>query len=494
MVMMRTFLVLSLVMGCIEGSSIPIHKQVVGPEGETIDIDIQVDIDTGDEGGITIPPAGPDPTEPTEPEPLPDTPSPPEVKCLSKGAPCNWGSKGAEECCEGHHCYQGPTCLAPWCKPPPAYCRVNDDVEPPSSECLQEGDDCAPLDECCEGFFCENQNSGPTKKFIGKCVKGVPPSPKCLSKGDICKPWKEGVEGMEEEQCCEGHYCRRDYRNYRTSRCAVEPTLTPADECLPEGAICNKGGGKECCEGHICPIILCEANGCRVPPTRCEVKPTPDSQEPTEPEPLPDTPSPPEVKCKSKGAPCNRGAVECCKGHHCYQPTCNAGPLFSRGCRPGPAYCRANDDVEPPSSECKLEGDDCDPTGRLKAEQCCEGHHCQTEPTCKAYDCEEISTCAVNEPTPSPAECLPEYATGCIPSPIGALLKNGKECCEGYSCTTNRGMGWCVKDPKSSSRLPKCLAVGEACTPGNPEEKCCSNSLCDLDNKICVRVAYRKTL
>jgi len=243
---------------------------------------------------------------------------------------------------------------------------------------------------------------------------------------------------MEGEQCCEGHYCRMG-RYPPLARCAVEPTLTPADECLPEGAICNKGGGKKCCEGHICPMILCGPEfPCNIPPTRCEVKPTPDSQEPTEPEPLPDTPSPPEVKCKPKGAPCNWG---------------------SKG-----------------------------------AEQCCEGHYCRMEPTCKGYDCPEISKCAVNEPTPSPAECLPEYATGCIPGPIGALLKNGKECCEGYSCTTNRGMGWCVKDPKSSSRFPKCLAVGEACTPGNPEEKCCSNSLCDLDNKICVRVAYRKTL
>jgi len=42
---------------------------------------------------------------------------------------------------------------------------------------------------------------------------------------------------------------------------------------------------------------------------------------------------------------------------------------------------------------------------------------------------------------------------------------------------------------------PKCQKTGEACTPGdrnNPSENpCCPNHLCDLDNLVCVRVAYR---
>jgi len=46
-----------------------------------------------------------------------------------------------------------------------------------------------------------------------------------------------------------------------------------------------------------------------------------------------------------------------------------------------------------------------------------------------------------------------------------------------------------IPDPE-----PKCQKGGEACTPGernNPSEMCCPNHLCDLDNLVCVRVAYR---
>jgi len=66
-----------------------------------------------------------------------------------------------------------------------------------------------------------------------------------------------------------------------------------------------------------------------------------------------------------------------------------------------------------------------------------------------------------------------------------------EKCCPNNVCTS-RGAGFpaqCVEEIGKPEQ--HCLGTGDPCNPGDPMHKCCPNNLCDLDNKVCVQVAWK---
>merc|ERR1712126_450996 len=155
----RIVLVLSL-LKLAAPSSIPIHKQVVGPGGEQIDIDIQADVDTGD--------PGPSPVEPSEPDPGSDSGSDsgsnsgpnsvssvePKPKCREEMTICNPRHVG--ECCDGLECKAHEAifnffCMKKKSEEKPRLLNKGDYCYPQNTEAIcREGLECTPcLDRNC---------------------------------------------------------------------------------------------------------------------------------------------------------------------------------------------------------------------------------------------------------------------------------------------------------------------------------------------------------
>merc|ERR1711962_1007001 len=113
--------------------------------------------------------------------------------------------------------------------------------------------------------------------------------------------------------------------------------------------------------------------------------------------------------------------------------------------------------------------------GSSLGKKCCEGYICQTYPT---NQCIKIvkQICIMTG-----GACIPGH-------PI-------EKCCPNNVCTIKKGeigesfLAKCVEEIEKPKQ--HCLATGDPCTPGDPINKCCPNNLCDLDNKVCVQVAWK---
>jgi len=202
-----------------------------------------------------------------------------------------------------------------------------------------------------------------------------------------------------------------------------------------------------------------------------------------------------EIKCKEEGEWfCSKKALSdkpnsCCDGLECVlQP-----PTFL------PGRCQK------PKQKCLAKGQfDCRPSSDnpalTESAQCCPGLECSYNgckadaPWCQRFSCKESV-----EPKPTtpvitqPSKCLAEGKYDCSPT------NPEEKCCDGLECIFNGCKAlapWCQRYScvKKSLEAAKCLKTGQDCTPGNPEAKCCPNNLCDLDNRKCVRVAFRQNL
>jgi len=140
-------------------------------------------------------------------------------------------------------------------------------------------------------------------------------------------------------------------------------------------------------------------------------------------------------------------------------------------------------------------------------------HICHIDIITGAPDCCPELECQKDPDHPFlPEKCLPIRLSTPKPEkckPMGSRCVSNDDCCKrrlGGSLLDMecRHEAWGVRtsEPEFTKCLPvlrpdpepKCQKAGEACTPGernNPSEMCCPNHLCDLDNLVCVRVAYR---
>merc|ERR1711962_475129 len=222
------------------------------------------------------------------------------------------------------------------------------------------------------------------------------------------------------------------------------PTLPPPTtpkECLSEGQMCRFD--QDCCEGMICSAMgwgnLRNLKLCKY---KKDTMPT----EPTLPTALP--PTTPE-QCLPEGEHC-RIDQDCCEGMVCYTSPIKIYPPIK--------LCKYKKDVIP------------------------------TEPTLPTLP-----------PPTTPKECL-------------TVLKrcgDTQDCCEGLTC---KETVWkpiaekvCVPEQETTSaplttppgpEPDQCQKAGQRCEPGTASQPstlvCCPNHLCDLDSKVCRRVAYRQ--
>jgi len=157
--------------------------------------------------------------------------------------------------------------------------------------------------------------------------------------------------------------------------------------------------------------------------------------------------------------------------------------------------------TQPPLEEgqCMEKGDFCMPS---ILDSCCEGLVCKYNPCRARFPWCGRHTCAEkSRESDEKGQCMKkgDYTRSCSRLPN---LPNS--CCEGLVCKFQNCLAWphpycgkkiCVEKKRPEPiEEPTCVATGQDCTPGNRMEKCCPNNLCDLDNRKCVRVAYRQNL
>jgi len=195
-----------------------------------------------------------------------------------------------------------------------------------------------------------------------------------------------------------------------------------------------------------------------------------------------------ENKCMEEGE-VNCGPNSCCDGLECVTPPATFLP----------GRCKK------PLPKCLAKGQfDCRPLPPAallhpNAKECCPGLRCSYNPCkadfpwCQRNSCEES---VEPKSTTPPSKCLAEGKYDC------SSTNPEEKCCDGLECSYNLCKAgferfwqrFCFICVKKSLEAAKCLKTGQDCTPGNPEAKCCPNNLCDLDNRKCVRVAFRRNL
>jgi len=137
--MIRIVLVLSLLKLAIP-SKIPIHKQIVGPGGENIDVNIQLNIEVPDDD--------------TTGEVYPISTPAPREKCSKDGDVCST-SESLSECCDGLSCVESGYKVDP-----PLYFCKNASTPTDEPTCLKTGEACTPSErtKCCPTNLCDLDN------------------------------------------------------------------------------------------------------------------------------------------------------------------------------------------------------------------------------------------------------------------------------------------------------------------------------------------------
>jgi len=129
--MIRIILVLSLLKLAIP-SKIPIHKQIVGPGGENIDVNIQLNIEVPDDD--------------TTGEVYPISTPAPREKCSKDGDVCSTSLESLSVCCDGLSCVENGETSTHRCQKAPT--------------CLKTGEACTPSagKKCCPTNLCDLDN------------------------------------------------------------------------------------------------------------------------------------------------------------------------------------------------------------------------------------------------------------------------------------------------------------------------------------------------
>jgi len=243
--MIRAFLSLAIVLKLAAAHSISIPTITKEIGGTKIDIDVQVDIDTGgesDQAEGKVPPFDRHLYNHT----TTTTTIQPEPKCLAEFQNCFD---------KRHHCCEGLVCSGVECVKK----REREEIPPPTQPaCVPEGQDCRRTQvQCCEGLKCG---------IWGFCLKPwippppIKPEPNCIPKGQECM-WGIG-------RCCEGLACDTSVRpRGKCRRLMTKPTVPtppiapptrPTPKCTPAGEPCSGIGTQaECCEGLMCDRGSC---------------------------------------------------------------------------------------------------------------------------------------------------------------------------------------------------------------------------------------------
>jgi len=313
----------------------------------------------------------------------------------------------------------------------------------------------------------------------------------CLNVSEPC---------INDEECCEGICQFSPWPVYPPRKvCGPKPDTPPTapppttpEQCLPEHQRCTFD--QDCCEGLVCSAIHWLPHVCTY---KKDMTPT----EPTLPTaPFPTTPE----QCLPEGEHC-RIDQDCCEGMVCYTSPIKIYPPIK--------LCKYKDVIPteptlptlpPPTTpeQCLTEGQMC----RID-QDCCEGMICSAMgwgnlrnlKLCKKKDVIPTEPTLPTLPPPTtPKECL-------------TVLKrcgDGQDCCEGLTCKETV-LDWkpiaekvCVPEQETTSAPlttpgpDQCQKAGQRCEPGTPSQPstlvCCPNHLCDLDSKVCRRVAYRQ--
>jgi len=257
------------------------------------------------------------------------------------------------------------------------------------------------------------------------------------------------------------------------------PTAMPAttpEECVPKWERCRFD--LECCEGLEC-------YGNRIVCMPKELIPTDPIIGPRN-----------ATQCLNVSEPCINDE-ECCEGICQFSPW----PVY-----PPRKVCGPKPDTPPTAAppttpeQCLPEGEHC----RID-QDCCEGMVCYTSPI-KIYP--PIKLCKYKDVIPT-EPTLPTLPPPTTPKECLTVLKrcgDGQDCCEGLTC---KETVWkpiaekvCVPEQETTSAPlttpgpDQCQKAGQRCEPGTPSQPstlvCCPNHLCDLDSKVCRRVAYRQ--
>jgi len=262
--MIKIVLVLSL-MELATPTSIPIHKQVVGPGGENIDIDIQVDIDTGDESDVPAPePTRPDFGRHSTPSPAPPITTFYENKCKEEGEWfCSALSDKPNSCCDGLECVLPglESFLPSRCVKPLPKCLAKGQFDcrprPPAALLLPKS-----AKECCPGLECNSYACKADAPCLPHCVESIEPKSttpvitqpsKCLAEGKYdCSPTNP------EEKCCDGLECIFNGCKALAPWCqrysCVKKSLEAA-KCLKTGQDCTPGNPEaKCCPNNLCDL------------------------------------------------------------------------------------------------------------------------------------------------------------------------------------------------------------------------------------------------
>jgi len=349
-----------------------------------------------------------------------------------------------------------------------------------------------------ERGICRKKENDLCSADINTCKNGgicfntwaeVPPKFRCECKGPWTGPTCEVFKG--------------------TTTSVPETTKTTSAQCAIENQLCEPKNPEapECCPGLTCVEIYGSLSKCKKP-------------EPTTPEPTKTT----SAQCAIEGEFCKSSTFpwlpECCDGLTC-KSTMGPGdkcqkeggftspPLnstdYTRPTYAPPSHTTTPEPTMTTSAQCAIEGGFCKTPSAHSAYsyllECCDGL------TCRLTD-GEVFTCQKEGPS---AQCAIE-GDFCKSSSFPWL----PECCDGLTCKSTMGPGdKCQKESGTTSppipTIPtdhtrptitpdrdlfdQCQKAGQPCKPGTKDRessmKCCPNHLCDLDNNVCIRVAFR---
>jgi len=278
--------------------------------------------------------------------PEPSTKKPEE--CLPMGSKCYWNPKfsGATKCCDDFECLRGVFgndqsamgICGKWAPPKPSTQKPDD--------CMPKGMRCdAFLDKCCDDMECIRTGWGANK--WGKCDKPALPEPstqkpeKCLPMGMKCIQFQSNSKGLYK--CCDDLECLPDDKIpfLALGRCGKpappKPSTQKPEECVPKGMSCFQDD--KCCKDLICFISGNKLEG------TCEYDPNekPSTKKPEE--------------CVPSG-PCTT-SDECCDNMICHS---------RHGCIPWTI-----------APQCKKAGESCAAGTTDPKDQCCPNHLCDLD-------------------------------------------------------------------------------------------------------------------